>query len=128
MVPPKLHMHVEAASSAGTLSINTPGTPGIQGLAVAGTHGAGVKTPRAAAVAAATAGFDGNLHNPNGKIFAMGLLSMMLAAGIGHSGRFPATNKDDGTSPPVHINTAPIHTNCAIHTSPCLAKAASLVL
>lgn len=114
MAPPKLHWQVDALSNAGTLSISTAGTPGIQGLAVAGIHGAGVSTPKAAAVAAATAGFDGSLHIPKGTIFANGLLSMMLAAGVGHIGRLPNTSSVAGARPPVHMSVAPIHTSCPI--------------
>jgi hypothetical protein len=35
-------------------------------------HGIGVNTPMAAAVAAATAGFAGDMHMPNGVMFAIG--------------------------------------------------------
>ena len=59
--------------------MSTVDAPGVQGDAVAGTHGAGVGvyTPRAAvvaeAVAAATAGFDWVLHMPKVTIFFMAL-------------------------------------------------------
>jgi hypothetical protein len=36
-------------------------------------HGIGVSTPMAAAVAAATAGFAGDMHMPNGMMLTMGL-------------------------------------------------------
>jgi hypothetical protein len=57
---------------AGIFLMKTAGDPGTQGEAVAGIHGAGVGTPRAAEVAAATTGFDGVVHIPNGIIFFMG--------------------------------------------------------
>jgi hypothetical protein len=36
-------------------------------------HGIGVKTPNAAEVAAATAGFAIDMHTPNGMIFTKGM-------------------------------------------------------
>lgn len=67
---------------AGIFLIKTVGEPGIQGAVVMGMQGIGVKTPSAAAVAAATVGLAKELHMPKGKIFTMGILSMMLAKGI----------------------------------------------
>jgi hypothetical protein len=74
-------MHFEQSLRAGKLAMSTVGAPGIQGAAVTGTQGIGVNTPKAAAVAAATVGFDGDWHMPNGKMLTNGLLSMILAAG-----------------------------------------------
>ncbi len=73
ITPPQLHMHFEMLSSAGILAINTVGAPTTHGDDVAGTHGIGVNTPSAAAVAAATVGFAGELHIPKGMIFTSGL-------------------------------------------------------
>jgi hypothetical protein len=56
IMPPQLHMHFEELLSAGMFSTRTVGDPGVQGAAMAGTHGIGVSTPSAAAVAAATIG------------------------------------------------------------------------
>lgn len=67
--------------SAGCPPIKTVGFPGVQGAVVAGIHAAGVKTPMAAAVAAATNGLAGFEHIPNGRIFTSGLLSITVAAG-----------------------------------------------
>lgn len=64
------------------LPIRMVGLPGTHGATVIGVQGAGVGTPRAAAVAAATAGLAGQEHRPKGHMLANGLLSMMLAAGI----------------------------------------------
>jgi hypothetical protein len=41
----------------------------------------GVSTPIAAAVAAATEGFAGDMHIPNGMMFTIGTWSMMFASG-----------------------------------------------
>lgn len=60
--------------------INTVGEPTIQGAAVAGIQGIGVSTPKAAAVAAATAGLRILLHIPNGGILANGAKSIIVAA------------------------------------------------
>ncbi len=81
MTPNQLHMHFDRLSSAGWLAIITVGAPGTHGEAVAGTHGCGVSTPIAAAVAAATWGLVGALHMPNGMMLVLGMWSMMLAAG-----------------------------------------------
>ena len=69
-------------SSANLFESITVLAPGDQGDAVAGMHGCGVRTPIAAAVAAATCGFDGLLHIPNGMMLVMGTKSMIVAAGI----------------------------------------------
>ena len=57
ITPPQLHMHLHVLFTAGFPPTNTVGEPGAQGAAVTGTHGCGVRTPIAAAVAAATCGF-----------------------------------------------------------------------
>jgi hypothetical protein len=76
-----MHVSVEPDSSAGAPPTVTCKLPGVQGAAVAGTQGMGVKTPRAAAVAAATVGLLGEEHTPKGKIFTKGTWSRMDAAG-----------------------------------------------
>ncbi len=73
ITPPQLHMHFDTLSSAGMLAIRTVGAPTTHGDDVAGTQGIGVRTPSAAAVAAATVGFAGELHMPNGMMFTSGL-------------------------------------------------------
>lgn len=114
MTPPQLHMHFDALFSAGAVPRITVGEPGTQGAAVTGMHGMGVRTPMAAAVAAATIGFEGDWHIPNGGMFSMGLLSMMLAAG----GPPPSTlfigstTSADGATPNVHCKLAPVTTSC----------------
>ena len=73
ITPAHMHMQVETLSRAGWLAISTVGAPGVQGEVVAGTHGCGVSTPRAAAVAAATCGFARLLHMPNGMMLVFGM-------------------------------------------------------
>jgi hypothetical protein len=48
---------------------------------VLGMQGIGVKTPKAAVVAAATVGLAGQVHIPKGMILTMGTWSIMLASG-----------------------------------------------
>jgi hypothetical protein len=72
MTPPQLHINLDELFKAGKLPTNTVGDPGTQGAAVAGIQGMGVKTPLAAAVAAATIGFANELHIPKGMTFAIG--------------------------------------------------------
>ncbi len=72
MTPAHMHMSVWVLSSVGMLPSRTVGAPGTHGATVIGMHGMGVNTPIAAAVAAATIGFAGDMHMPNGMIFTMG--------------------------------------------------------
>ena len=73
ITPPQVHISVEVLFSAGMLPSSTVGEPTTQGAGVTGTHGIGVNTPIAAAVAAATAGLLGVMHMPNGMILTMGI-------------------------------------------------------
>lgn len=74
ITPPHTQFKVLMLSSDGKLSSMTGGdtAPGTHGAGVTGMHGIGVRTPNAAAVAAATAGFDGVMHIPNGGILTIG--------------------------------------------------------
>ncbi len=112
MTPAHVHMHLLVSFRAGMFAISTVGDPGAHGAAVTGTHGTGVGTPRAAAVAAIKAGFAGALHIPKGGMFTIGLKSMMLAAGLFSTitrltGR---TISDDGAIPKLHCIIAPMTT------------------
>ncbi len=73
ITPPQLHISVEVLFKAGALQSNTVGAPTTQGADVVGMQGMGVNTPMAAAVAAATIGFAGDWHIPNGGMFMMGM-------------------------------------------------------
>jgi hypothetical protein len=105
-------MHLLVLSSAGMLAINTLGAPGTQGAGVTGMHGMGVSTPNAVAVAAATAGFVGVMHIPNGMMFTIGTWSMMFAAGmLLDNVRFTgSTTSAEGDTPKLHISCAPLTT------------------
>jgi hypothetical protein len=99
-------------SSAGIPPIKAVGAPVTQGAGKTGTQGIGVSTPSAAAVAAATVGFDGDEHIPNGSTFTMGLLSIMFAAGgppaiVLFCGN---TTKLLGAAPKLHCSIAPMQT------------------
>ena len=89
------------------------GDPGSQGLEVTGKQGAGVGVPMAAAVAAATAGFDWVMHMANGMIFIIGLWSMILAAGMleAFTMLIGGTVNVLGTVPKEHCNAAPLVTS-----------------
>src|SRR5690349_7684181 len=82
MTPPQLQMHWDPAVSAGLFPINVVGAPGVHGADVAGMQGIGVSTPSAAEVAAATCGLARLMHIPNGGMFTIGALSMIVAAGL----------------------------------------------
>lgn len=68
--------------TAGMLLTVTVATGGTHGAMVIGIQGIGVKTPKAAAVAAATIGLDGVMHITKGVKLAMGILSFMVLAGM----------------------------------------------
>jgi hypothetical protein len=104
MTPPHMHMHFEVLLSIGTPPNNTVGDPGVHGVVVLGMHGIGVNTPSAAAVAAATVGFAGDMQTPNGRIFTIGAWSIIFAATcLPHSARFTGnTCSTEGAAPIVH--------------------------
>lgn len=112
ITPPHMHISLELLFRAGILPNKTVGAPGTQGAMVIGTQGMGTNTPNAAAVAAATMGLAMDWHMPKGMTFAMGLLSMMLAAG-GPPAMTMLTGitiSVPGAAPKVHCVMAPVHT------------------
>ena len=118
MTPPQLQISLLSLVRAGKVPAMTVGIPIIQGAAVAGTHGMGVKTPNAADVAEITAGFAAELQTANGKILTRGLLSIIVATGIVPKiilvGR---TINEDGAVPNEHWSIAPAVTRSPISTS-----------
>lgn len=116
MFPAHMHINLQLLFNAGIFPTNTLGEPGNQGAGVTGTQGMGVNTPKAAAVAAATAGLASDVHIPKGGMFRMGLLSMMLAMGkLVMRTRFTGnTTNGAGVMPNTHFNIAPAHTANAI--------------
>jgi hypothetical protein len=105
--------------SAGCPLMVTVGAPGVHGAVVTGMHGCGVSTPAAAAVAAATCGFAGHVHMPNGAMFAVGIWSEMFAAGLPPActgGPFGMTDSEDGASPKLQARSAPCVTCIPIPT------------
>jgi hypothetical protein len=111
MTPPQVHINVDESFKAGIFPIKTVGAPTIHGAVVTGMQGIGVIAPAAAAVAAATMGFDVELHWPKGRILTKGLLSMMLASGVVPVTRL-AGNTDNalGAVPKLHCSMAPMQT------------------
>jgi hypothetical protein len=113
ITPPKEHTQVEPATSAGLPPMVVRGAVGIQVPAIAGTHGIGVSTPSAAAVAAATVGLAMLEHIPNGAMLTIGAMSAIAAAGrpsmvtllIGRTLRVV------GARPKEHCNNAPVVTD-----------------
>jgi len=93
---------------------------GAHGAATAGTHGAGVKIPDAAVVAACTAGLAGLVHMPNVDRFVPVATSVCTAtaeagdpAATGPGG----TVSTDGVVPKEHRTAAPFTTNSDIRAS-----------
>ncbi len=107
-MPPHRQFNLHISVNAGILPIFTFGEPGTQDDTIFGTHGIGVNTPIAAAVAEATCGFAILLHTPNGNIFTIGLLSIMVAVGnfivlTGVAGKICSA---DGATPKEHLHSA----------------------
>src|SRR5690606_25380498 len=97
------------------LPTSTVGTPGTHGATVAGMQGAGVSTPSAAAVAAATAGLAMLMHVPKGMMLRKGTLSKMLATGVPATTRFfGSTASEDGAAPIEHLIIVPALTKTAM--------------
>jgi len=116
ITPAHKHISLQFFVTPGWLATVTIILPGIQGDGVLGIHGIGVSAPIAAAVAEATTGLASDWHKPNGRIFTMGLLSIILACGmLLFITRFTGnTINEDGASPMLHFKIAPLHTNSAI--------------
>ena len=57
MTPPQAQLQMQVLLSAGMLPMSIVAEPGDHGAGMTGTQGIGVRTPEAAAVAAATVGF-----------------------------------------------------------------------
>ena len=112
MTPPHVQMHVSVLVSAGWPAISTVGSPGAHGAVMAGTQGWGVRTPSAAAVAAATIGLAGLVHIANGSMFTIGTSSTVAAAGCVLAITRPvgSTVSADGARPNEHVSIAPLQT------------------
>ncbi len=116
MTPPKAQLHIDPDTSAGRPPMVVVGAPGAQGETTVGTQGIGVRTPSAAAVAAATVGFAKLLHIANGGMFMPVAMSVMVDAGrpsmttrvVG------ILTREVGANPKLHCSIAPVTTDCGI--------------
>jgi hypothetical protein len=111
MSPAYEQFNIQLASSIGMPPKKTEADPGLHGPAGAGMHGMGVRTPRAAAVAAATAGFARLIQTPKEGTFSIGMISVILPACMGP----PTTGGGrkvnvPGAAPIVHTAIAPVVT------------------
>jgi hypothetical protein len=97
-------MQVSPLQATGQSDDRTAGFVGIQGEVTAGAHGIGVNTPKAAAVAAATVGFDNAEHIPNVAILTTGIKSVIVATGNppAKTRAFGTTTRGDGVVPNEH--------------------------
>jgi hypothetical protein len=120
IAPPHEQVQVEEMFRAGIPPSITVGEPGAHGATVTGMQGIGVRTPSAAAVAAATVGFEGDMHIPKVGMFTIGLLSMMQAAGVVMFVLFNgSTASAAGAAPKLHIIIVPVVTNGGINGPLC---------
>lgn len=111
MTPPNAQLHIDPATRAGSFAQSVNGAIGAQGPAITGTHGIGVSTPRAAAVAAATVGLDSDIHMAKGTMLTMGAMSMIVATGRPSTRALGATTFSvDGAMPKVQLVIAPATT------------------
>ncbi len=114
ITPPHEHMHFDVLFKAGCPPIMQVGEPGTHG-AVTGTHGIGVNTPNAAAVAEATVGFAIDEHMPKVGMFVIGIQSAMVAAGAPTIVLLAGnTTRAEGATPKEHVIAAPAVTSCGI--------------
>lgn len=95
--PAQVHWHVHPVCNAGSPLIVTLLAPGVHGVSVAGVHGAGVRTPIAAAVAAATSGLARDPHIPNDGMFSIGTKSWIVPAGVSQLTGLPLGTTVSGT-------------------------------
>jgi hypothetical protein len=107
--PQCAHMHVSPSERTGSSPEVTFLFDGFHGDAITGMHGAGVKTPSFAAVAAITAGFVGLLQFVNGGILATGMQSETDATGLPkiNTWHVGIVMSDDGAVPNEHLHMAP---------------------
>jgi hypothetical protein len=118
-MPVQVQVNWQLLFNAGCPPIMTVGDPGVQDAGKTGTQGTGVSTPLAADVAAATCGLLSVVHIPKGRIFVIGILSMMVPAGI----LLPETHLAGktvnwlGVIPKLQVKVAPEQTSCAIDLS-----------
>jgi len=111
ITPPQEHIHLEVLLRAGIPPIMQVGEPGTHG-AVTGMQGMGVRTPRAAAVAAATVGLAMDMHIPKVGMLVIGTQSIIVAAGAPAIVLFIGrTFRTEGATPKVHIIMAPVVTS-----------------
>ncbi len=114
ITPSQEQLHLDVLLSAGDFRSVTVGDPGVQGV-VTGTHGVGVNTPLAAAVAEAVVGFESDEHIANGGILVIGIESRILAAGfLSPVTVGTVTINVEGAAPKLHVIVAVAATNCAI--------------
>ena len=92
IVPPHEHVQVDESSRAGWPSIVTSDDPGVQSLS-SGWQGWGVRTLMFADVAAATCGFDSDVHIPNeGRLLAAKSATVPAAACVALTSWLEAVN------------------------------------
>ena len=113
--PPYMQVSLLSLLSAGNPPTVTVDEPGDHGASVSGTHGIGVSTPSAAAVAEATIGFAKDEHITKLGTFTNGLLSIIVAIGVEVTTRLSGnTLSGIGAEPNVQLIIAPEQTHIDI--------------
>jgi len=106
-----MHWHVDVTSTHGRPPIWADTDPAVHGAPVAGTHGWGVRTPWAAAVAVATWGLPRLMHMPKGGMLVSGMVSAIVATGVVADTIGVATMRLAGVAPMVQVMVVPAVTN-----------------
>ena len=106
--PAYAHMPLQSEARQGLPPMRTLGLVGIHAPAGCGIQGCGVRTPRAAAVAAATWGLASDVHSPKGPTFTSAEKSEMVPQGLPPAKTLAlvVTLRGAGAVPMVHMHDA----------------------
>ena len=106
--PAYAHMPLQSEARQGLPPMRTLGLVGIHAPAGCGIQVCGVRTPRAAAVAAATWGLASDVHSPKGPTFTSAEKSEMVPQGLPPAKTLAlvVTLRGAGAVPMVHMHDA----------------------
>ena len=120
ILPAYAHISLQSFVRQGFPPASTVPCVGIHAPVGCGIQGCGVRTPKAAAVAAATCGFAMDEHIPNGGMFDMLVASCMVAIGLPPASAvcWLVTFNVEVPAPKLQIILAPVVTSCPMILSP----------
>ena len=113
--PPHEQINLHELSNVGMPPVNTAVLPVIQGETVIGMQGMGVRTPIAAAVAAATVGLARLMQVPKVGMLAMGVKFMMVpTCRVAVTMALGVTISEEGAAPKVQDIMAEVTQTCGM--------------